>query len=62
MKLGRDLFKANWDRTGRNFLPMLNIGAVLSSGRLESDDELYNILEQHAGLKRPGAGTPVAPQ
>lgn len=55
LKLGRDVFKANWDRTGRNFLPMLNVGSVLSSGKLESDDELYNILEQHLGLKRPAA-------
>jgi len=62
LKLGREVFKANWDRTGRNFLPMLNIGPVLSSGKLESDDELYGILEQHVGLKRPAAaGTPAQP-
>jgi hypothetical protein len=60
LKLGRDLFKANWDRTGRNFLPMLNVGAVLSSGKLESDDELYGILEQHVGLKRPSPAGPAA--
>lgn len=60
LKLGRDVFKANWDRTGRNFLPMLNVGAVLSSGKLESDDELYGILEQHVGLKRPASAGPGA--
>jgi uncharacterized membrane protein len=58
LKLGRDLFKANWDRTGHNFLPMLNVGPVLSAGQIKSDAELYGLLEQHLGLKRP---TPAAP-
>lgn len=53
LKLGIDLFKANWDRTGHNFLPMLNIGPVLSAGQIKSEAELYGLLEQHLGLKRP---------
>jgi uncharacterized membrane protein len=53
LRLGRDIFKTNWDLTGRNFLPMLNIGTVLSSGELKDDNELYDILEKHLGLKRP---------
>ena len=53
LKLGIDLFKANWDRTGHNFLPMLNVGPVLSAGQIKSEAELYGLLEQHLGLKRP---------
>ena len=60
LKLGRDLFKANWDRTGRNFLPMLNVSQVLSSGEIKTDDELYDILEKHVGLKRPATATPAS--
>jgi len=61
LKLGRDVFQTNWDLTGRNFLPMVNIGTVLSSGVIETDDELYGILEKHLGLKRPVDGAPSSP-
>lgn len=62
LKLGRDVFKANWDASGRSYLPMLNVGQVLSSGELKGDDELYNILEKHLGLKRPTASAPTPGQ
>jgi hypothetical protein len=56
LNLGHRVFKTNWDMTGRNILPMVNIGTVLSSGVIENDEEFYGILESHLGLKRPGNG------
>ena len=55
LKLGRDLFKANWDKSGRNFLPMLMAGPMLVSGEIKTDAELFDLLEKYMGLKRPSA-------
>lgn len=60
LKLGRDLFKANWDASGRSYLPMLNFGHVMSSGELKNDQELYDILEKEAGLKPPSSAATSA--
>lgn len=48
---GQGIFKENWERTTRNMLPMLMIGGTLSSGSIETDLELHDILVQHLGLQ-----------
>lgn len=59
LKTGVGIFTENWQRTGRNILPMLMVGTALSSGKIDSDSELLRILEDNVGLKRsaPASGT-----